>query len=117
MNINSTLINILNTATGYPVSPDEYSGKETKYIVFTYIDEHPANYGDNLPFADVAYLQIQLITPKSFNYMADKKTIRDTLEENGFNVTSISSFLGDGIQGTEKIRQTIFEVNYLEPRS
>lgn len=112
MNINNHLITILNNATGLKVSPDEYDGKDEKYIIFTYTDERPVSYGDNAPIGDIAYLQIQLVTPKKFNYMGLKHIIRDTLEENDFCVTSIRSMLGDSIQGTEHIRQTIFEVNY-----
>lgn len=117
MNLNKTLITELHTATGFPVAPDEYDGTEDKYIIFTYVNERPELFGDNLPIADTAYLQLQLITPKSYNYMTAKHTIRDTLEGLGFIVTSIYSMLGDVIQGTDKIRQTIFEVTFTEPRT
>lgn len=112
MNINNHIINILHNATGLSVSPDFYEGKDTKYILFTYLDEQPNSFGDNRPIGDTAYLQIQLITPKSYNYMTLKHQIRDALEQNDYSVTSIRSFLGDAIQGTENIRQTIFEANY-----
>lgn len=112
MNINNHLITVLNNATGLSVSPDFYEGTDDKYILFSYIDERPISYGDNVPLGDTAYLQIQLITPKSYNYMNLKHQIRNALEENDFSVTSIRSMLGDAIQGTENIRQTIFEANY-----
>lgn len=116
MNVNSLLISILGEATNLEVFPDEYDGKKTEYITFTYTDEQPVFWGDNRVLADTAYLQIQLVTPKKFNYMPLKHVIRDTLEENGFIITSIRSFLGDAIQGTDKIRQTIIECTYTKER-
>lgn len=116
MNVNAMLIKNLGDATHLPVVPDEYDGTKTEYITFTYTDEQPVFFGDNKVLADTAYLQIQLVTPKTYNYLSMKHIIRDTLEEMGFSVTSIRSFLGDIIQGTEKIRQTIFECSYTEQR-
>lgn len=116
MNVNSILIKKLGDATKLPVAPDEYDGSKTEYITFTYTDEQPVFWGNNKVIADTAYLQIQLVTPKTYNYLKMKHIIRDTLEENDFIVSSIRSFLGDAIQGTEKIRQTIFECSYTEER-
>lgn len=116
MNLNKLLKEILGQATGLPVEQDEYDGKKTEYILFVYTDEQPTAHADNRPQADIAYMQIQLITPKKFNYMALKKIIRNTLEDNDFIVTNISSFLGDEIQGTEKVRQTVFDTQYCEYR-
>ena len=115
MNLNEKIISLLGS-TGMPVEQDEYIGEEKKYIVFIYEDEEPAAYGDNKPSADTAYIQIQLITPKNFNYFELKDKIRDLLEEADFSVTSIRSRLGDVYFGTEKIRQTIFQVEYTEGR-
>ena len=115
MELNEKIIHIL-TETGLPVEQDEYEGKENKYIIFTYEDEKPTEYADNKAYADTVYLQIQLITPKNFNYMKLKRKIRDLLEEADFSVTSIRSFLGSIYVGTEKIRQTVFEVEYTESR-
>lgn len=116
MNLNRLLKGILTSATGLDVDQDEYDGKNDKYIIFVYSDERPDAFADNKPTADVAYMQIQLITPKSFNYLELKKIIRDTLEDNDFIVSSISSLLGNELFGTEKIRQTIFECEYAESR-
>lgn len=109
------LINLL-SGTGLPVEQDEYDGKKDKYIVFIYEDESPTGYADNKPYADTVYLQVQLITPKNFNYFKLKKKIRNLLEGADFSVTSIRSFLGDVYIGTEKIRQTVFKVEYTEAR-
>lgn len=115
MNLNELLVTILET-TGLPVEQDEYNEKEEKYIIFTYEDERPEFSADNKVTDDTAYIQIQLITPKGFNYFKLKKKIRNLLEGADFCVTSIGSFLGDTYLGTEKIRQTIFHVTYTEQR-
>lgn len=116
MNVNANLISILSEATGFPVEPDEYDGKSDKYIIFTYTDERPEAFGDNKPIADTVYVQIQLVTPKKYNYLTMKDKIRDVLEDNDFSVTSIRSFLGDEFWGTEKIRQTVFEAEFSASR-
>ena len=115
MNCNSKIIETL-SSLGYPVVQDEYVGTAKKYIVFIYTDEVPALWGDDGVLADTTFLQIQLITPKDYNYFSDKHTIRDLLEGAGFLVTSTQSFLGDVYNGTDKIRQTIFEVQISETR-
>jgi len=116
MNCNS-LIKTTLTSLGYPVVQDEYEGTAKKYIVFIYTDETPALWGDDLPTADTTFLQIQFITPKDYNYFNDKHTIRNLLEGAGFLVTSTQSFLGDIYNGTDKVRQTIFEVQISETRT
>ncbi len=115
MNINGILIELLRE-TGLPVEQDMYEGKEDKYIIFTYEDEKPEIHGDDYPIADTAYMQIQLITPKNYNYFHMKEKIRDLLEKADFSVTSIRTFLGDVYVGTEKTRQTIFQVEYTKGR-
>lgn len=115
MNLNERITKVLEV-TGMPVEPDEYAGESDKYIIFTLDDETPEAYADNRPTADTAYMQVQLITPKDFNYFPLKKQIRNLLEGADFIVTSIRSFLGDVYVGTEKTRQTVFNVKYTEGR-
>lgn len=115
MNCNSKIINAL-TATGLPVEQDEYEGTAKKYIVFIYTDEVPALWGDDGVLADTVFIQLQLITPKDFNYFALKHQIRDLLEADGFLVTSTQTMLGDIYNGTDKVRQTIFEIQYSDTR-
>ncbi len=115
MNMNEMLIKLLGQ-TGLPVEQDEFTGVGEKYIIFVYEDERPEAHANNRPTADTIYLQIQLMTPKSFDYFPTKKKIRDLLEGADFLVTSTRSFLGDVYQGTEKIRQTVFEVTYTAER-
>ncbi|MCM1264315.1 MAG: hypothetical protein NC313_16515 [Butyrivibrio sp.] len=115
MNLNEKLQDILGM-TGLPVEQDEYTGHSNKYIIYVYEDERPEEHADNKVTADTAYMQIQLVTPKEFNYFALKKEIRTLLEGADFIVTSVRSFLGDAYQGTERIRQTVFEATYTESR-
>lgn len=115
MDLSEILVTLLG-ATGLPVKQDEYEGEENKYIIFTYEDERPACHADNKVIADTVYLQIQLITPKKFDYFALKKQIRNLLEGADFTVSSIRSFLGSVYVGTEKTRQTVFRVTYTEGR-
>ena len=116
MDLNKKIKKILGEGTELPIEQDEYTGQENKYIIFTYSDERPVMHGDDRPIADEVYLNIQLITPKDFNYMELKHTIRNLLESAEFIVTSISSNLVDVYIGTEKLRQTVFEVKYMESR-
>jgi len=115
MNISKKIKEVLRQ-TGFPVEQDEYSGIETKYIVFSYEDEMPVLFGDDCPIADTVYLQVQLISPKNYSYEPKKKEIRDLLESNGFIVTNIRSFLGSGYEEAEKIRQTVFSVTFTQFR-
>lgn len=115
MNLNEMLRNLLG-ATGLPVKQDEYTGQGDKYIIFVYEDEHSAAHGDNAVTADTVYIQVQLVTPKDFDYFALKKEIRNLLEGADFSVTSTRSFLGDAASGTEKTRQTIFHAEYTQGR-
>lgn len=115
MNISKKIKNVLRQ-TGFPVEQDEYTGIETKYIVFSYEDEGPVLFGDDAPIADTAYIQVQLITPKNYSYEPKKREIRDLLENNGFIVTNIRSFLGSGFEEADKIRQTVFSTTYTQFR-
>lgn len=115
MNINSLIISTL-SSLGYPVKEDIYEGTGDKYIVFTYEDENPSSWGDNSVLSDTAYIQLQFICPKNFNYHTTKTQIRNLLEASGFIVTNIQSMLGSKINGAENIRQVIFEAKYTDFR-
>ena len=94
MTLNERIIDLLGNATGLPVDQDR----------------------NDEVLADETDLQIQLFSPKEFDYLQTKKIIRNTLEKAGFIVSSIRSFLGDELTGTENTRQTIFSVSWLEGR-
>lgn len=117
MNLNPIIEGLSNqSVTGLPTNQDEYDGQSDKYIVFVYEDERPAEHGDDKVLSDIAYIRITLYTPKNFNYFEVKDKIRNYLEETGFCVTSIESYLAQGIQATSKIRNTVFETNYTKNR-
>ena len=82
----------LESITGLPVSPDEYTGKADKYIVYTYADERPVLCGDDQVLEDQVIINVALYTPPKFNYMALKHQIRDYLETLGI-VDGISSWI------------------------
>lgn len=107
MNVNEK-VRMLEEVTGYPVKQDIYRGPEKKFIVFTYEDERAALIADNKRQAETAYLQVKLFTPESFNYFADKEKIKKALEEQGFNVESVQSWMEGK---NNEIRHTEFTVN------
>lgn len=116
MNLNKKIISLMKSIK-LPAEESEYTGIKKNYVVFTYEDEKPVHFGDNCALADTCYIQLQLITPKEFNYFNLKKKVRDALESAGFFVTSTRTFLGDVYQETEKTRQTVFECSYTETRN
>lgn len=112
MNVNPLLMR-LEDVTGLPVVPDLYEGDSKSYITFTYEDERPIGFGDDEVQADTAYMQVNLFTPSSFNFMGLKRDIRDYLEEIGC-VTDILSRVET--INNETIRQTTFNVEITEER-
>ena len=116
MTINEKLMALKNVVN-CDVAPDEYDGKDNKFITFTYEDERPTSHGNNRPTADTSFLMVQYHTPKQYDYLEDKKTIRNYLEANGFKVNSIQSWLVPALVGTERTRTTTFTVTYTEQRA
>lgn len=110
MNVNPLILE-LNKTTGYPVVPDIYEGKADKYIVFSYADERGELYGDDMELYTTAKLYVSLYCPMSWNYMTDKKIIKKKLVELGFQVETISSYIDDSLEGAEKVRRVLFEIN------
>ncbi len=115
MNVNEKLTG-LKEVTGLNVYEDFTEEKKEKYLVFTYEDERPVFFGNDTPKADTAYIQLTLYTPAGFDYMELKHKIRNYLEQNGFDSPRISSWIEDEINGTKKIRHTVFETSYTEER-
>ena len=92
MELNELLFKIFK-ALGIEVAQDEYLGKQAKYATFTYYDEQPTSWADNEVTSDTAYLQIQFVTPKNYDYFAEKKAIRNALESTGFTYINGETFL------------------------
>lgn len=107
VNVNKTLME-LKDGTGYPVSPDLYTGTADKFIVFTYEDERGTLYGDDDEEYITAKINVAFYCPQNFNYMVDKAKIKRLLRSKGFIVESIESYLENGLIGTEYIRHTAF---------
>ena len=98
-------------ATGIRIHEDFCEELSKKYIVFTVEGEQPVLNGDDRVIADTIYITLQLIVPKTLDYVEMKYKIRDILEENEFSVTDIHSYSSDEVNGTDKIRRIIFEAN------
>lgn len=116
MDINGE-IQVLESITGLPVSPDIYTGDDDKYIVYTYEDERPSLWGDDEPQEDQVIVRVSLFTPPKFNYMALKHQIRDYLEALG--IVEIGSWLEtftakNNLELT--IRHTAFSVTIAKER-
>lgn len=119
MDINEDILR-LEELTGVEVSQDIYDGSNEKYIVFAYEDEHPNFWGDDEAISDTADIQVNLYTPKNYNYMELKTMIRDHLETLG-EVTSIRSYLEkQNVSGSGNleslIRHTVFSVSITKGR-
>ena len=112
MNVNSLLMG-LKSITSLPVSPDVYEGTADKWITFTYQDERPAFFGDNTVLDDIAYISVNLFTPKNFNYMTLKESIKTYLESIGI-LTNCESYVY--MENQTPVRQTIFEVQITKER-
>ena len=111
MNINP-MMKAVGEAVGYPCKQDIYEGKEEKFIVFSYEDERASYYGDNDEEEITVKIQVQFITPKKYNYFADKSLIKQALKEQGFTVEHIETWLDDVAAGTDRARRTIFSCYY-----
>lgn len=106
MNLNP-IFEAMQEKVGYPVEQDMYQGKERIYGIYCYTDERGAVFGNNKPLIDIAYMRLQIYTPKNFNYMDIKHRTRDYLEEQGFTITSIETWLEPDFDNeAEKIRCT-----------
>ena len=115
MNVNR-MVEEVGSVVDCPVELDVYSGRQQRYITYTYEDERPDMQGDNRALADTAYIQIHYFVPREYDYMADKHKIRDYLEQSGFKVTSIRSWMENKVTGFQNTRHILFETNYTEMR-
>lgn len=110
INVNKILMG-LEDIIKCPVAPDEYTGKERKYIVFSYDDERGSSFGDNEELTTTADISVTMFCPASYNYFSDKKKIKNALMEFGFEIVSINSFL-ERIKDAESLRHLVFDTTY-----
>lgn len=114
MNLNPIFMELENEL-GYPVEQDMYEGRSDVYGVFSYTDERSVFFGDDKPLEDTANMRIQIYTPKNYNYMDLKHRTRDWLEEKGFCITGIRSWLESKINNEAiKIRCTVIDMTYTD---
>ncbi len=117
MNVNAE-IQELSSVTGLEVSPDIYTGKKDKFIVYSYTDERSVFWGDDEILADQVTVRIDLYTPPKFDYMDLKHQIRDYLESIGI-VNEIMSWLETYTvknNAEVTIRRTTFNVTITKER-
>lgn len=111
MNINPKMTRI-GEVMGYPIRQDLYDGKSDKFIVYTYTNEQAAYYADDDEAEITVTIQVQLITPRNYDYFADKSMLKAALKNEGFTVVSIESWLDDPAAETDYARRTIFSCEY-----
>lgn len=112
VNVNRTLMGLKNVLTGYDVADGRYNGKSNKFVVFTYTDERAAFSADNRNKAIAANVNISIYTPENYNYLADKASIKNYLEDNGAQEISYMEFVEDEIRGTDYMRHQIFQATF-----
>lgn len=87
--INSVLMDIL-SGVGAPVFADCYSGKEPVYITFN-SDLVPIGFGDNLPQAYRALIQVHVYAPTGKNIVALRKEVMGRIANAGMIAPSESN--------------------------
>ena len=94
MDVNELIITTL-SPLNYPIDMDKYNPSVGEvpspiYITFNYEDDRGEVFADNKPKVDIAYIQIHLFAPESFNYMLLKKQIRSKLFKAGFTYAKVT---------------------------
>lgn len=112
VNVNKILMDLAKELKGYEISPDIYDGQSDKWAVFSYTDERGSLYADNDEEAVTAQIQLNVYTPKDYNYMHDKKIIKDYLRKSGFSNISFMAWVDQDQHGTEYMRHQVWEFEY-----
>lgn len=94
MNVNKLIIDTLKPLVP-DVVPTKYTGTNTTYITFNYEDDRAVEFADDAPIIDVAYTQIHLFCPRTFNFNNLKKQIRSALFKAGFSYPSVTILYED----------------------
>lgn len=90
---------------GLPIAENLYEGKEKEYFTYNFADDRGADFGDNKPNADVAYMQVHYICPLKKSYADMRRQIRQALTDAGATwaqVTDLSDL-------SERLRHLVFE--------
>lgn len=108
MNVNKLIIDTLKPFVA-DVVPTKYTGTNTTYIVFNYEDDRAKLFADDKPIIDVAYMQIHLFCPRTFNFQNLKKQVRSALFKAGFSYPSIQTFYEDDTETNHIVFQCEIE--------
>lgn len=102
---------------GIPAAPGLYEGKAEKYIVYNHALLRGDNFGDDVPNADIAEVQVHLYTPMEnpkthgkINYRADLDTLRNALFGYGFTYPEVTVLREEDV----KKWHIVFECEYEE---
>lgn len=115
MNLNREII-ALGTVLDCPVAQDIFIEKNDtdrtyRFLVFNCEDERTELAGDNEVKMERGRIQLSYYVPLSYNYLADKRTIKSYLRSLDYYIESISVFVDDeDIKESTQLRRILFEI-------
>ena len=115
MNLNREML-ALGTVLNCPVAQDVFKEKNDtdrtyRFVVFTCEDERGEMAGDDTVLMERARIQLSYYVPLSYNYIADKRTIKAYLRNLDYYIESISVFVDDeDIKESTQLRRILFEI-------
>ena len=89
-----------------PAYPDFSTQGEDTYVVYNYMAETPANFGDDEPHSVIEDLQVHLYLPAEKNFFEIKNKLCRSLFEQGFTYPSIPL---NEVEDNQKVRHIVFE--------
>lgn len=110
MNVNTLIIDTLKPLIP-DVVPTKYTGTNTTYITFNYEDDRAGTFADDEPQEDVAYMQIHLFCPRTYNINKVKKQIRSRLFKAGFSYPRVTVLYEDDTETNHIVFQCEIEGN------
>lgn len=84
MSINAEVKNLI-TPLGYPCEFMNYDGTKDSYFVFNFTNESPSFFGDDAPLSERYEMQLHFFSPKSFNHLSLKQSVKSILFQNGWS--------------------------------
>ena len=102
--VNKIIVTALRSL-GLPIAERLYEGEKTEYITFNFADDQGLDFGDDVPGADVAYMQVHYFCPYSKDYKSIKRQIRQMLQNAGFTWPEVT----DASDDSERIRHFVYE--------
>ena len=102
--VNAIIVRALSSFS-LPVAENLYEGKNAEYFTYNFADDRGADFGDNAPQADIAYMQVHYICPLHQSYAEMKKRIRQALVDAGATWPEVT----DASDMAERLRHLVFE--------